>query len=151
MSKTNIQFSYDPETHTTKCVRKIKNRTYTGKAICHPNDYDFETTLVGQHYAYTRSMIMELCDKRNELLVEIRTLKHIKNIFEQNANVNDESTESYMIRRQIKLAEERLAETKAIIGTTRRLLRETIADKDKFYSKVRTLRKREQLAHSATT
>ena len=61
LTDTHVKFSYDTDKHLTTCTRNVHNRIYIGHSQCHPHDYDFESKLVGQHYAYTRSMIREMC------------------------------------------------------------------------------------------
>lgn len=143
INDTRTKFSYDPETHTTTCKRVSHNKSYIGKAKCHPNDYEFESKLVGEHYAYTRSMVQELCENRDALVAELKALKHLYNILEQNPRVHYDSIECYTIRRQMKLLERDIADTKHLIHFTKKDMREMIAEKDAFYSKVRALRKKE--------
>ena len=97
MSDPKIIFTYDPESHRTTCQRNVHNKIYIGVSQCHPHDYDFENKLTGQHYAYTRSMIKEMCALRDEYKIQLKTLKHLYNIFEQNCDCN--SSESYYLRK----------------------------------------------------
>lgn len=143
INDTRMKFSYDPETHTTTCKRLIHNKAYIGQARCHPNDYEFESKLVGEHYAYTRSMVQELCENRDALVAELKALRHLYNILEQNPRVHYDSIECYTIRRQMKLLERDIDDTKQLIRVTKKDLREMIAAKDAFYDKVRALRKKE--------
>ena len=143
INDTRMKFSYDPETHTTTCKRLIKNKAYIGQAKCHPNDYEFESKLVGEHYAYTRSMVQELCENRDALVAELKALKHLYNILEQNPRVHYDSIECYTIRRQMKLLERDIDDTKQMIRYTTKDMRDMIAAKDSFYDKVRALRKKE--------
>lgn len=143
INDTRMKFSYDPETHITTCKRLIKNRAYVGQAKCHPNDYDFESKLVGEHYAYTRSMVQELCENRDALTAELKALKHLYNILEQNPRVHYDSIECYTIRRQMKLLERDIDDTKQLIRTTKKDMRDMIAAKDAFYNTVRAMRKKE--------
>ena len=142
INDTRMKFSYDPETHTTYCRRRSHNKSYVGEAKCHPSDYDFESKLVGEHYAYTRSMIQELCENRDNLTSELKALKHLYNILEQNPRVHYDSIECYTIRRQIKLLERDIADTKQLIRFTKKDMREMIAEKDTFYNKIREIRKK---------
>lgn len=144
INDTRTKFSYDPETHTTTCKRRSRNKSYIGESRCHPNDYEFESKLVGEHYAYTRSMIQELCENRDALIAELKALKHLYNILEQNPRVHYDSIECYTIRRQMKLLERDIGDTKQLIRYTKKDMREMIAEKDAFYNKVRALRKKEQ-------
>lgn len=143
INDAKTKFFYDPETHTTTCRRKSHNRFYVGSSRCHPNDYDFESKLVGEHYAYTRSMIQELAEIKKTRFAELKALKHLYNILEQNPRVHYDSIECYTIRRQIMLLERDIADIKALIIETKQDMRDLMAKKDDFYNRVRALRKKE--------
>lgn len=140
MTDPKITFTYDPELHKTICQRAVHNKIYIGVAQCHPHDYDFENKLTGQHYAYTRSMIKEMCQLRDEYKIQLKILRHLYNIYEQSPNIDLSSEECYYLRRQIQHLERDIAEMKQLIGETRGDLRNTIAEKDKLYAKLRTAR-----------
>ena len=139
ITDAKITFDYDPDLHRTTCKRSVHNKIYIGTAQCHPHDYDFENTLTGQHYAYTRSMLKEMCDRRDEYKIQLKTLKHLYNIFEQNCG-DCSSSECYYIRQQMKYVQRDIEEMKELIKETRNDLRSTIAEKDRLYSKLREKR-----------
>jgi len=139
ITDAKITFDYDPELHRTTCKRTVHNKIYIGTAQCHPHDYDFENTLTGQHYAYTRSMLKEMCDRRDEYKIQLKTLKHLYNIFEQNCG-DCSSSECYYLRQQMKYVQRDIEEMKDLIKETRHDLRSTIAEKDRLYSKLREKR-----------
>lgn len=139
ITDAKITFDYDPDLHRTTCKRSVHNKIYIGTAQCHPHDYDFENTLTGQHYAYTRSMLKEMCDRRDEYKIQLKTLKHLYNIFEQNCG-DCSSSECYYLRQQMKYIQRDIEEIKDLIKETRNDLRSTIAEKDRLYSKLREKR-----------
>lgn len=138
----NATFTYDDENHITVCTRVVKNKTYTGIAKCHPSDWDFESKLVGQHYAYVRSMIHEMSLKRDELRTELKMLYHMQSLYNHSTKINKKSYECYLLRRQIKSKEREISHMRDIIRTAKANLRATIALKDKFYNSVREERKK---------
>ena len=140
INDSRTHFTYDPETHTTYCEREGKHNKYCGSAKCHPNDWEFESKLVGEHYAYTRSMIEELVANRNELRAELKVLKHLYNILEQNPRVHYDSIECFTIRKQIKNIERDIADIRTLIHSTKQELHEMMEAKDKFYAKIRKAR-----------
>lgn len=142
MSNT-IRFTYNADTHVTTCIRQGKYRRYTGIAKCHPQDWDFESSLVGEQYAYTLSIIAELVAQRDEYKAQLKILKHLYSILKQNKKVTEKSIECYTIRRQIKLLERDLKEIKNLIYDSREVLHNTIKGKDEFYAKVRKSREEE--------
>jgi len=141
MTDSKITFTYDPELHKTICQRAVHNKIYIGTAQCHPHDYDFENKLTGQHYAYTRSMIKEMCQLRDEYKIQLKALKHLYNIYEQSPNIDIyNSEECYYLRRQMQVVQRDIDEMKELISATRGDLRTTIAEKDKLYAKLRSAR-----------
>ena len=135
-----VKFTYDPDNHLTTCYRTVHNKIYTGTAKCHPDDYDFENTLTGEHYAYTRSMLAEMRVLRDEYRSQLKILKHLYNIYEQNSNINLDSSECYHVRRQIQLLKRDIEEMTELINVTRDDLHNVIKEKDKLYAKLRTSR-----------
>jgi len=144
-SDTNVKFIQQPDLHCTTCNRKVHDKVYTGMAKCHPNDYDFENELTGQHYAYVRSLLSEMRAQRDTLKAELKSLNHLYDILAQNDKVSKRSIECYTIRRQIKLKERDLQDMKDLIKETQSNLRNTINTKDKLYNVIR-----KQRAESAT-
>lgn len=140
MMDKHTKFIYSPDGHITICERRIHNQVFTGVSKCHPADYDFESKLVGEHYAYMRAMIKEIAARRDAKREELRALKHLYNILEQNDKVNKESIECYTIRRQIKNIEEEIEDLRELIRITKLELRATIIAKDTYYKKIRESR-----------
>lgn len=133
-------YEYDKETHTTYCTRTIKGRVYRGQAKCHPQDYDFENHRTGEYYAFMRSGIDQLCRDRESIKSELKALKHLYDILDQNNAVNKKSIECYMIRRQIKIKEKELEAIRGVIRATKTHIRLTIAQKDRLYNAIRKTR-----------
>ena len=140
MDDNKISFSYDPDTHLTTCRRAVHNKIYIGTSKCHPDDYDFENKLTGQHYAYTRSMLKEMSDIRDEYRSQLKILKHLYNIYEQNPNIDMKSNECYYVRRQMQVLERDLKGMSDLIKEVRNDLHSTIIEKDKLYAKIRKQR-----------
>ena len=140
LTDTHVKFTYDTDKHLTTCTRNVHNRLYIGHSQCHPHDYDFESKLVGQHYAYTRSMIREMCALRDDYKTQLKMLKHVYNIYEQNDDIAIDSVECKVMRRQMRLLERDIQEMKELISTTRKDLRTTMLEKDKLYDKLRAKR-----------
>ena len=63
--------------------------------------------------------------------------------FTYNPEIDLESNECYMIRRQIKMTERDAANLKDLICQTRKEMRDMIAAKDVFYNTVRAMRKKQ--------
>ena len=93
-------------------------------------------------------MIEELVANRNELRAELKVLKHLYNILEQNPRVHYDSIECFTIRKQIKNIERDIADVRDLIRTTKQEMREMMEAKDEFYKKLRKVR--EENANAAT-
>ena len=140
MTDKHTKFIHSPDGHITICRRRVHNTVYEGVAKCHPEDYDFESKLVGEHYAYMRALIKEMADRRDAKRDELRALNHLYNILEQNDKVDKESIECYTIRRQIKNIEDEIKDLRELIKITKLELRATIVAKDTYYREVRKRR-----------
>lgn len=138
--KRSLDFNYDPETHTTTCFRRVKDTIFIGKAKCHPSDYDFESKLVGEHYAYMRSVIKELQLNKEEYKQQLKILKHVYTLFEQNSEVDLTSKECYYVKRQIENVKEQIDFCKNMIQTIKDGLKDTMKKKDDLYAKLRAKR-----------
>ena len=71
---------------------------------------------------------------------ELKVLKHLYNILEQNPRVHYDSVECFTIRKQIKNIERDIADVRDLIRTTKNEMREMIEAKDQFYKKLRKAR-----------
>lgn len=145
MMDKHTKFSYSPDGHITVCERRIHNQVFRGVSKCHPADWDFESKLVGEHYAYMRSMIQEIASRRDAKKEELKALKHLYNILEQNPKVSRESIECYTIRRQIKVIEEEIEDLRELIKMTKTELRASIIAKDTYYKKIRESRQKQNV------
>jgi hypothetical protein len=54
----NVKFDYHNGVAT--CKIKYKNKLFTGTAVCHPEDKDFEGERTGLYIAETRAVIQGL-------------------------------------------------------------------------------------------
>ena len=142
VKKDNAIIIYVNENTKNSVTASFSGKTYTGIAKCHPSDWDFESKLVGQHYAYVRSMIHEMSVKRDELRTELKMLYHIQSLYNHSTKINKKSYECYLLRRQIKSKEREISHMRDIIRTAKANLRATIALKNKFYNSVREERKK---------
>lgn len=135
-----LDFNYDKNTHTTTCIRKFKGQQYIGVAKCHPNDYPFENKLTGEYYAYMRSVVKELQQKKYGARQQLRALKHLQNLFDQNERVSSGSKEYSLLKRQISAVEEEISFIRATIDTIKKNIISSIQEKDKLYAKLSAMR-----------
>lgn len=138
--KQHTSFSYDPETHTTTCTRRVRDTYFVGTAKCHPQDYDFENKLTGEHYSYMRTVIKEAQQVRDEYKQQLKILKHVYSLFEQNNQIDLHSQECYYVKKQIENVQNNINEFKELIGALKENLYLTIENKNEMYIKIRKAR-----------
>lgn len=95
----------------------IKNKTYIGKAICHPND--IYSKRVGDRLAYNRAAIAYLKEIRDITVEQIKALKHLKSIYDQSDKVDKNGYEYKALLRQIKVFQESLEDLRSEINSTK--------------------------------
>lgn len=95
----------------------IKNKTYIGKAICHPND--IYSKRVGDRLAYNRAAIAYLKEIRDITVEQIKALKHLKSIYDQSDKVDKNGYEYKALLRQIKVFQESLEDLRSEINNTK--------------------------------
>lgn len=154
MPKEKLTFSYSPDSHITICDRMRHNKIYRGTAKCHPDDYNFESKLVGEHYAYLRTIINELCDKRDEIYFQLKILLHLQNLFEQNEQIsediiNDRDEASRILNKQIKILTRDLKDIRVLIKETKSDLRLQFKERDKLHAKITANRKKEAMFYTS--
>lgn len=134
----------------TVCDRIIHNRLYRGISKCHPNDYGFESKLVGEHYAYVRSVIKEMRCKRDELQSQLKVLIHLNSVFEQNEKIaedelNDRNEAGYLLRKQIHVLERDLNNVRQLIKETKEDLKEQMQKRDELHARLISNRQKQNL------
>jgi hypothetical protein len=141
MSKYPI-YQYDVETHESICVLKYKDFTFTGKANCHPDDADMESSRTGITIAQMRATIKYLQHlKNNELKPKLDALNQLYYSINKSKKHDPNSYEAKMLHRQIELYKADLAEIRTTLARVKEELRFYIKDKEELYTKWRNNRK----------
>ena len=144
-------FQYDPETMESICILTSGNTSFIGKAQCHKDDADFASEKTGQTIAQFRATIKYFQHiKNNELKPKLNALKQLYYSMNRSKKFNPNSYENYMLQRQIHLYENDLAMVNDEITTLQNFLRDYLAEKDKFYKKMRMLREAVAIAPEQT-
>ncbi len=108
----------------TVCVQKIKGKSYIGNAQCHPNDEYSER--VGRRLAQDRASIEYLCEKRDELVCQLKSLKHLLSIYDQSTKVDKNSYEYKMLLRQIDVYSDSIDELRFVIKEAKEVDKEYV-------------------------
>ena len=106
MSK-NIYFSYDNGIST--CTIVYKNKKFTGTAICHPDDADFESDKTGLSIAEARAAIKILQYQKQEIKNQLHILIHLWGNMRTSKHYNPKSYEACMIKSQIRALESNIS------------------------------------------
>lgn len=132
----NVKFEY--KDGDAICTIQYKNQIFIGKAVCHPDDLDFESERTGLFIAETRAIIKGLQFQREcEIKPALNILYHLYGNMATSKNFNPKSYEAKMIRSQIKVLENDLAAINADLANERKNLKEYIDKKDILYKKLR--------------
>ncbi len=130
-------FAFDQESGTATCILYDGNKTYCGAALCHPDDKDMMSERTGQEIAFRRAEIQALRGFRDEIKLELKSLKQLYYSINRSKYYNAKSYEARMLNRQIKTKESDLQTVKEYIKQKDKELRDYIAAKDEFYKKIR--------------
>lgn len=106
-------FEYQESSGIVICKITIDNRIYVGSARCHPDD--IYAKRVGEKLSYDRASIKYLREKRNELIMQLKGLRHLLSIYNQSSRVKKENYEYKMLSRQIVALENDIYEIKYVI------------------------------------
>lgn len=106
-------FEYQESSGIVICKLIIDNKTYVGSARCHPDDT--YSKRVGERLSYDRASIKYLREKRNELIMQLKGLRHLLSIYNQSSQVKKENYEYKMLSRQIVALENDIYEIKYVI------------------------------------
>lgn len=133
------EFTWNPELHTATCVMQDQSgRTYQASAMCHEDDFDFESERTGCEIAFRRAKIMVLCSIRdNELKPALKALNQVYYSMAHSPNFNRKSYEAKTLIRHIRMTEFDLATIKEMLTIERQKLTDYINGKDKFYRRLR--------------
>lgn len=135
------QYHYDKESHEAMCILTYGELTFVGKAVCHPEDFDFESEKTGYAIAHRRALIKYFQHVRdNELKPGLKALEQLYYSINRSKNFDPKNYENRMLRRQICLYKNDLAVVSNALATERSFITSFIKEKDKFYEKMRILR-----------
>lgn len=92
-------FDWDNERGSAACVLTDGEKVYTGFALCHPEDMDMAGEKTGCEIALRRAKINALRGYRDELKIQLKTLKQLYYSMNQSNSFNEKSYENRMLQR----------------------------------------------------
>ena len=140
--KTEPIFSWDEETGLASCILTDGKNYYTGLAQCHPDDADMMNEKTGCEIAFRRAKMNALRGYRDELKNKLSVLNQLYYSMNKSTKFNPNSYENKMLQRQISMINFDLTTTNEIIADEYQSLREYLSQKDGFYNKIRSNRKK---------
>ena len=136
----NLEFNFDEENGTTICVMKYDNRDFMGTAVCAPEDMDYLSKKTGQEIAFNRASVEVLKYDKFCLTQELKGLKSLYYSIKHSKKYNPKSYEAIMLRHQMNMRENDIAQLKVDIKTTQQYIKNYINQKDKAYKIWRNLK-----------
>ena len=130
--------NWDQEAGTAYCIIEYNGQKFGGYASCHPDDIPFLSPLTGGYIAECRADIKYYQHiKNNELYPQIKALKHLLNMIQQNKNYNPKSMEIKKLYKEIELKEKELTDIKEKIQEMKTSLNDYIEAKEKIHNRIR--------------
>ena len=135
-------FHWDETTGMASCILSDGEKVFTGFARCHPDDIDMKGEKTGCEIAFRRARISALRGYRDELKIRLSALNQLYYSMNKSNKFNEKSYENKMLQRQIRMINFDLATTKEMIVGEEQRLMEYLSEKEKFYNKIRSNRKK---------
>ena len=136
------EYYWDEETGVAGCILTGSNdKTYTGTAFCAEEDQDMKSEKTGSTIALFRATIKYYNHiKKNVLQPQLKQLNQLYYTMNRSKRFNPKSYESVMLRRQIQQREADLEMVNELLRSKREDLRIYLAEKEKFYKRIRASR-----------
>jgi hypothetical protein len=145
MKKTDVTFKHE-DMLTECCITYSDKITICEYALCHPDEKDFYSPLIGEHIAYTRAYIEYLkYVKDYEVKPELKALQDFYTQIDSSPKFNENSYEMKALRKRIHRLENELATIKGEIAIEKVGLKAYIASKDAYHNKIRERRNKGQI------
>ena len=140
-----MKTSYTYNHGIARCIIIDNDGTiYTGEAHCHPEDVDMMSEKTGLQIAETRANIKFLRHLIKDSKRELKALKDFHSLLKFNPYYNKDVRETHLLIREIRRREKDIKENENSLKEMKNTLIEYIAEKEKFYQKIRRNRNKGQ-------
>lgn len=140
----NITYNWNEDTGVATCNIKIGDKTFIGEAFCASEDRDVMSEFTGCTIALQRAQLKVLLDEKNNILIPgLKALKQLLYSINQSKRYNKSSYEVSMLYKQIFHYQEDIKYVNEAIQATKEDLKQYLADKEKFHTNLRKVRKKE--------
>ena len=126
------------------CQYRYKHYLFEGEAICHEDDKDFESELVGLDLADSRAYLKYLRVRRDELSMRYDTLNGFYKQMEADKHFDENSSYAKKFRNEITYTYLELQGCRETIKFLPKKLDEKIKARESMYQKLRRKRKEEK-------
>lgn len=136
MKNTDIEYIANNDSATTICYLTDGDNQFIGMTTCHPDDMPYASELTGGYIAEGRAIIKMLQHHKNNVIKpQIEVLEHLYGCMKSSKSYNAKSNETRLIRRQLQMKKNELANLRCDIENIKQTLKEYISLKDKQYAK----------------
>ena len=142
-SYKDLEFIFDEENGTTVCQMMYDKKPFYGNSTCAPEDMDMLSKKTGQEIAFNRASIQVLRYEKMRLNIELKALKSLYYSINTSKRYNPKSYEATMLKRQMDMRENDIAQLTADIREIQNHITSYINEKDKFYKELRKIRERQ--------
>lgn len=135
-------YFWDEETGVMLCEIEYRGNTFKGIAVCHEDDADFKSELVGSDLAYERAYIKLFKYLKKSEKARLDVLLNVYNSMAQSYRFNPDSFEAKMLKKSIYRTEQVIKGLGDTIKEMNTSVRDQIKKYDDFFNKVRLKRER---------
>lgn len=133
----HTKYFFNPEEGVTMCIISHKSRTFIGQAKCAEEDKDMMNEKTGCEIARQRAIIKILTTRRDELKLELSSLKKFQYTVNQSKYYNEKDYIAVMLQRKINQYQDDLEITKELLAAQKEDLKNYLKNKANFYKKIR--------------
>ena len=135
-------YFWDEKTGVMICEIEYQGNTFKGMAVCHEDDADFKSELVGSNLAYERAYIKLFKYLKKTEKARLDVLLNVYNSMAQSYRFNPDSFEAKILKKNIHRTEQVVNALNDTIKEMNDSVRPQIDRYEDFFKKVRLKRER---------
>ena len=137
--RTEIEYIKDERQATSICTIYDRDAEFVGIATCHADDIPYASELTGGHISEARAIIKYMQHQKLIVSNQLKCLRHVYGCIKSSSKHQPKSIESRLIRNQIRVKENELAEINSDIKDVKENLKEYITLKNKQFDRYKAL------------
>lgn len=139
-----IHSEYNEETGRSYVKIATECGIFDGEAFLHPDDAEFASKYAGCEYAETRALIKYMTRKKQNAMVEYKTLTNLQHEINSRKYHNENSIEARLLQKYIYTAQDNYTVFKNNVKTLREFLKKSIDDRDAYIQKLMSKNKQSE-------